>query len=152
LLLGSSLLEEESNAVRLAMADAMSCTHLPEAEQQTEHEVTTTSWWRQDQDSAPSRVDARRSQCGSLVPADSRQLYCRTLSGLFAASASLSLYRASQATPSLQPGLSLAGDASLTPAGARAGAMSTSHLGEGHSLKFAPMGLSPTLSKRAHLM
>ncbi len=59
LLLGSSLLEEESNAVRLAMADAMSCTHLPEAQQQREQEAPTTSWWQQDQNSAPSRVDAR---------------------------------------------------------------------------------------------
>lgn len=54
LLLGWALLEEESNAVRLAIADAMSCTHLPEAEQQREHETTTTSWWRQDQNSVLS--------------------------------------------------------------------------------------------------
>src|SRR6266849_5732370 len=54
LLLGWALLEEESNAVRLAMADAMSCTHLPEAEQQMEHEATPTSWWRDAQDSALS--------------------------------------------------------------------------------------------------
>jgi hypothetical protein len=44
LLLGSSLLEEESNAVRLAMAGAMSCTHRPEAQQQMEQEAPTTSW------------------------------------------------------------------------------------------------------------
>jgi hypothetical protein len=54
LLLGWALLEEESTAVRLAIADAMSCTQLTETEQCQEHEVRTASWWRQDQDNALS--------------------------------------------------------------------------------------------------
>jgi hypothetical protein len=130
--------------VRLAIADAMSCTHLPEAQQQREQEAPTTSWGQQDHNSAPSRVDARRSQCGPALPADSRQLYRCTLSGLFAASASVSLYRPSQATPSLQPGLSLAGDAGTTPAGVLGGAMSTSHLGEGTPLSSRLWGCAPS--------
>ena len=40
--------------MRLAIADAMSCTHLPEAQQQSEQEATTTSWWQQDQNSVLS--------------------------------------------------------------------------------------------------
>jgi hypothetical protein len=45
LLVGWALLKEESSTVRLAMADAMSCTHLAQEEQRGEQETTTTSWW-----------------------------------------------------------------------------------------------------------
>ena len=53
-MLGWALLEEESTAVRLAIADARSCTELTEPEQRQESEVRTASWWGQDQDNALS--------------------------------------------------------------------------------------------------
>jgi hypothetical protein len=50
LLLGWALLEEESSAVRLAIADAMSCTQLAAAQPSDEPAAPTASWWREDQE------------------------------------------------------------------------------------------------------
>jgi hypothetical protein len=143
LLVGWALLEEESTAVRLAMADAMSCTYLVQEEQRGEQEATTASWWHDDQGSPRSRVDAGRTVYGSLMPTDSRQLYRSALSGMFAPVATVSLHRASQAPPSLQSSVSLAWDASAALAGPDAVLLITSLFGGVHSLKFAPMGPSP---------
>ena len=130
LLLGWALLEEESSAVRLTIADAMSCTQLAEAEQSVEQAGTTASCWREDQQAPRSRVDADRSQCGSLLPADSRQVYRSTLSRLFAPLATVSVHRASQEAPSLQPSVPLAWDASDRLGETSRAVMIRSHFGE----------------------
>jgi hypothetical protein len=133
LLVGWALLEEESQAVRLAMHDAMQCLSQAQDVQPAEPAATHACWWQSEQYGPSRLMDAGRNQCRSLVSANPWLVHRCTLSRVFTASASLFVYRPSQEAPSLQSGLSLAWHASDGLRRSSGGRMTRSQFGRGTS-------------------